>query len=97
MERVVYEYTWGAEEILGALIQIKKLDETRFMIFLRQETFYKPLKLITLHEITYENHIVEEETDGIPIVYLTWVEIKVKCNPPPEDMFSLVAATSVTK
>jgi len=90
MNKVVYEYSWGDEEILGSLIRITKLNHYEYMIYFEQETFYKPRKITTTFEILDEKHshyVNSEECDMD--VYETWLTIRVILNPAPEELFEI--------
>jgi hypothetical protein len=90
MNKVVYEYSWGDEEILGSLIIITKLDTYEYRIYFEQETFSKPRKLETTFEILDEKHEHYVNSEACDMdVYETWLTIRVILNPAPEELFEI--------
>lgn len=88
MNKVVYEYSCGDEEILGSLIRITKLGHCEYMIYFEQETFSKPRKLETSFEILDEKHARYVNSVDMD-VYELWLTIRVTLNPPPEELFEI--------
>lgn len=81
----MYNYSWGSED--GSYtIKIIKVQNEYYKITMEQSLFYEnPYELCTDHEIISTE--TQKEKDEMFYNYITTLNIKAKCNPPPEDLF----------
>lgn len=86
MDKVVYDYSWGDEDVIGSHLKITKHDNDKYVIYFEQIGNHR--RLDTIYKITeerYHHYQNEEDFD----VYETWLTIRAVCNPPPEKLFEI--------
>jgi hypothetical protein len=88
---LVYEYSYGDEDVLGSLIKVIKLDHNSYKIKFKQTTLDSDLfrDITSTYKIITKDSTKSMGEEGLYIETITMI-VETYLNPPPQKVFKII-------
>ncbi|MBX9637215.1 MAG: hypothetical protein K2Q45_06660 [Nitrosomonas sp.] len=88
MNKLIYDYSYGDEDVLSTTIRIFQHENELYTIHFIQETFFMPRTIETSYQVVEKKTIRGSDSQIFEIpFYETVLKIRAPCNPAPEELF----------